>query len=460
MLPFLLKRLLLALPALWLLATVIFVLSRLLPGPSGAEQILQENGGYYNKGSVESRQEAYRSYLKRTGQDLPLFYFSLKAGTQPDTLDLVFPESDRLLLQRLSWHYGNWPLVAAYFKSLKNVEVALGHASSIQELELLYTSTSPEYIQAHLNALAGTTAGSQATAEIQELKIAAAKLIDQQNKLAFLTPSLQWHGYDNQYHRWLTDLFSGNTGNSYRDLRPVHDVLFEAIGNTFWLVLFSIIVAFGISLELSLQMTIGKVKTLKKILLPSLFLMDSIPLFLLALLLLVLFASPAFVQCFPVFGMSIPAGTTSTSKLALLYNQLPHMALPAICLILANIPFLTTLIYRKISEEAKTDYARTARAKGLTESQVIRRHVLRNSLLPVITILTDALPALIAGTVVVETIFAIPGMGRLLVNSVMSRDYPVIVAIVLVVATFRVLVYLLADIGYGLADPRTRQQNV
>jgi peptide/nickel transport system permease protein len=101
-------------------------------------------------------------------------------------------------------------------------------------------------------------------------------------------------------------------------------------------------------------------------------------------------------------------------------------------------------------------YIMSARAKGLTETKVLRQHAFRNALLPLITAFTGFLPAIISGAVVIEVIFAIPGTGRLLVDSVLSRDYPVIIGLVLFIAALRAVSHVLADFLYFAADPRTR----
>ncbi|MEJ8803403.1 ABC transporter permease [Pontibacter sp. H249] len=453
MLQYILRRFLLSLPALWLLVTFVFLLSKLLTGTPGEEQMLQENGGYYSKGSTESRQLVYRNYLNRTGQNLPLFYFSIKASPEPDTLHLVYPAHHRTLLKKLYWQYGNPEAVGRYYQSIKALEAALPVAqkASLQPyMDSLYSTTTPE----GLKAIAATPSPSWG-AQASELTVAATHLAAQQKSYTFLLPSFRWHGTDNQYHSWLIGVIQGNLGTSFRDGRQVSSLLYDAIANTWWLMLASILIAFVVAFELGMLLVMPQSKRLRKVLLPSLFVIDSIPLFLLALLLLVLLASPSFLQLFPVYGMGYHTLTgESWLQRAGVLSQ--YLALPVICLTLSNIPYLTNLIYRSFSEERKKDYARTARAKGFSERQVIRKQLLRNTLLPTITVLSDALPIIVAGTISIEIIFAIPGMGRLLVDSVLARDYPVVLAIVLVVAAFRVVTYLLADIFYSLADPRIK----
>lgn len=458
MLQYIFKRFLLSLPALWLLVTLVFLLSRLLTGTPGEGRILQENEGYYSKGSTASREQAYRSYLERTGQNLPLFYFSVKANSEPDTLHLIYPEHHRAFVKKLYWQYGKPAAVNRYFLSIKNLELGIHKAQqdSLQPyIEKLYLSTDPESINLAAASLPHAFTDTLLNTQVSELKAAATNLNKAQNAYTYLVPSFRWHGTANQYHAWFVNALQGNLGMSFRDGRPVNTILYDAIANTWWLILASIVVAFAVAFELGILLVLPQSIKLRKFALPALFLIDSIPLFLLALLLLVLLATPSFLQLFPVYGMGYytTAGGSWLQRLSI-YSQ--YMALPAICLTLSNIPYLTSLIYRSLSEESRKDYARTAKAKGFSERQVIRTQLLRNTLLPVITVLSDALPALVAGAIIVESIFAIPGMGRLLVDAVLARDYPVIVAVVMVVAVFRVVLYLLADVCYSLADPRIK----
>jgi len=454
MLQYLLKRIVLAIPALWLIATLIFLLSRLIPGAYGS-QILEGDGAFY-KGDAASRENTYRQFLRKTGQDLPLFYFSLSPQPEPDTLHLVYPERERHFLKRLCWQYGNWPLVAAFYKSLQTLQQETTTDQKLQlspYLQRIYHEPAPQQLNEAVAAMARML--PEQVLQKSQLPQHTAALLRSHSQYAYLLPSLQWHGTANQYHRWLTNLAKGEFGTSYRDSRQVTSILAEAVGNTWWLMIVSMAVATLLALELALLMIRRKGHTWRKLVLPSLFLLDSVPLFVLAMLLLVLLASPAFLQLFPVYGMGY-FSAAELSWLQAVSQWLTFMALPMLCLILANLPYLTNQFYHALSATARQDYVRTARAKGLSENKVIRRHMLRNALLPVITLLSDFLPVLVAGAVVIETIFAIPGVGRLLIDSVLARDYPVIMGIVLLVAVFKQLAHLLADLLYALADPRIR----
>ncbi len=356
------------LPTLWLLGTLVFLLSRMLPGSFGEERLLNPEAGFYSKSSQSSREAAYRQLQQKTGQDLPLFYFSLSSGTLDTTAAKKQPES-----------------------------------------------------------------------------------------LNFLLPQFSWHGTANQYHRWLTSVLTGDLSTSYRTGQPVQEMIWKGIGNTFWLLLGSMCATVALALELSILMVRKRMQWLRRLVLPMLFLIDSIPMLVLALLLLVLLANPDFLQLFPVYGMGyyMPGQLSFWQQLG---QKLQYMALPLVALVLANLPYLTNQIHGALQATLQADYIRTARAKGLPEHLVIRRHALRNTLLPLITIVSDFLPALVSGSVLVETIFAIPGIGRLLIESVLARDYPVLVAIILVVLLVRMVSYALADVAYTWADPRLKQK--
>lgn len=265
-------------------------------------------------------------------------------------------------------------------------------------------------------------------------------------------PVLAWHGSHNQYHRWLSGLLQGDLGYSYRDRQPVTAVLAGALGNTLALLGGSLVLTFLLSTELSLALM--RAGRLRQLVLAGLFALDSIPLFLLALLLLVLLAGTGYLGWFPVFGLGYAAPEASAWEV--FGDRLHHLLLPTGCLVLSGLPYITTQLVRFLQQVAQAPYITTARAKGLPAGRVLRRHMLRNALLPLITLFTGFLPSLISGAVVVEMIFALPGTGRLLADSVLARDYPVVLGLVLLLAAVKAVSHLLADLLYFAADPRTR----
>jgi peptide/nickel transport system permease protein len=144
------------------------------------------------------------------------------------------------------------------------------------------------------------------------------------------------------------------------------------------------------------------------------------------------------------------------SILGKIWDRISHLILPIFISGFGGLAGLSRYMRSNMLEVIRQDYITTARAKGLSERQVIYKHALRNALLPVITILGLSVPALISGSVIFETIFAIPGMGQLLYSSVMMRDYPVVMAGLVISAVLTLIGNLLADICYAIADPRIR----
>jgi peptide/nickel transport system permease protein len=139
-----------------------------------------------------------------------------------------------------------------------------------------------------------------------------------------------------------------------------------------------------------------------------------------------------------------------------LLDWLKHITLPAVLLGLGGLITFTRFVRSEVLEVLSQDYVRTARAKGLTERDVDRRHVFRNALIPVVTLLGSLLPALLSGSVITESIFNWPGMGRLFLEAASTRDYPLLLGMLLIGTVLTIAGTLLADIGYGLVDPRVR----
>ncbi|MDB5234466.1 MAG: hypothetical protein JWR44_1459 [Hymenobacter sp.] len=268
-------------------------------------------------------------------------------------------------------------------------------------------------------------------------------------------PQWRWNGLHNQYHRWITGIVHGDLGNSFRTGQPVAARLRAAL--TFTLPLTGAAAALAVLIALVLSQRLAARPWWQRPVRGALVALHGLPLFVVALLLLLTLANPAALALFPAYGLDQPANADASVWSRFLSYAL-HFALPVTALVLAALPELTLQLTDALRQELQTDYATTARAKGLTEGAVIRHHALRNALLPTLTQITELLPALVAGAVVVEVVFALPGMGRLLAGAAATRDYPVLVGGVLLTGAARLLSLLLADCLYFWADPRIRWQ--
>ena len=179
----------------------------------------------------------------------------------------------------------------------------------------------------------------------------------------------------------------------------------------------------------------------------------SIPTFWLALLLMILFGIN--LDWLPISGIRSP-NYEYLPPLERTLDFLKHLILPVLLSAFGGLAAYSRYMRSNMLEVIRQDYIVTARAKGLSERVVIFKHALRNALLPLITILGLSVPGLIGGSVIFETIFAIPGMGQLFFQSVMSRDYPVVMGILVIGAVLTLIGNLIADVSYALADPRVR----
>ena len=256
-----------------------------------------------------------------------------------------------------------------------------------------------------------------------------------------------------QYARWVGRLVRLDFGRSFVDDRPVMEKILERLPITLGINVCSLLVILALAIPLGVMAAVRPGSGFDRFTTALVFLGYSIPSFWLALLCMALFGVTW--RVLPISGLhSLDYESWRWGRQLL--DVAWHLVLPigvATCVSLAG---MSRYMRSSMVEVLRQDYIRTARAKGLPESRVLFHHGLRNALLPLITILGLALPDLIGGSVITETIFSIPGMGRLFYDAVMARDYPVVMALVTLGAVLTLLGNLLADIAYGIADPRIR----
>jgi len=265
----------------------------------------------------------------------------------------------------------------------------------------------------------------------------------------------QWHPH-NQYHSWLRQCMRGELGVSFRTGQPVAQRLGAALAYTLPLTSTALLLAVG--LMVGLAQWLARPSRWQQLVRRLLAAVQAMPLFVVALLLLLLFANPEVLAWFPSYGME-QATSSDLSWDTRAASYAMHLALPVAALVLTALPELTLQLDAALAQELQRGYVATARAKGLSEPAVIRHHALRNALLPTLTQVAELLPALVGGAVVVEVVFGLPGMGRVLAEAAATRDYPVLVGGVLLTGAARLLALLLADLCYFWADPRIRWQS-
>jgi len=256
-----------------------------------------------------------------------------------------------------------------------------------------------------------------------------------------------------QYYIWIKQIATLDFGESIKFKRPVWDVIVERIPVSLKLALTSLILAYFISIPIGIYSASHQYSKLDNGMTLILFILYSLPSFWVATMLIVYLGGGDFLDLFPVFGLA-SIGAEKLPYWERFFDTAWHLVLPIFCLTYASFAALSRFMRTSMLEVIRQDYITTARAKGLSENMVVYKHALRNSLIPIITLLAQILPATIGGSIIVETIFTIPGMGRLMWEAILSRDYPIIMAVLTIVTFLTLLGILIADILYSVVDPR------
>jgi len=257
-----------------------------------------------------------------------------------------------------------------------------------------------------------------------------------------------------QYGKWLGRLVRFDFGDSFsQDRRPVTAKIAERLPVTILINVLSIGLILLVAVPIGIFSAVRRNSHFDRLTTIFVFIGFATPSFWLALLLMDVLG--VRYGLFPIVGLK-SLGYDYLSWPGQILDMLHHLVLPVFVSAFGGLAGFSRYMRANMLEVIRQDYILTARAKGLTEKAVIWKHALRNALLPVITILGLSVPGLIGGSVIFETIFAIPGMGKLFYDGVMMRDYPLIMGILVIGAVLTLVGNLLADLGYALADPRIR----
>lgn len=485
MIKYILKRILLFVPTFFMVTLLAFFISRNAPGDpveilSGAAT---PQGGTTQQSVTQATKDEIRKKYKL---DRPIFYFSIGTQADCDTLYKITNKRRRKAFGALSRHYGNWVPVAEFqknlsrfhsqlkrktpeeiFESLDSVQKTKTDANLLKEkyirtenlLLTLMETPSPDLVQNRLDTLQMTLKGMnylpvnlKAHDYLQFLFLECEKNSD---ATANLWPRFHWYGFNNQYHFWLKNLLKGDFGVSYLDQQPIAEKIWEKFFISFKLILFSVLIAYLISIPIGVFSARYYQQWPDKITAIILFMLFSIPSFFMGMILLYYFANPDYLVWFPESGYMDPNTYDPNAGFFTRWIQeWPYMVLPLITYTYSSFAFISRIIRSSMLEQLGQDYIRTAYAKGLSENKVLFKHAFRNSLLPVITLFVSIFPTAVGGSVIIETIFTYPGMGYGSYEAIHNYDYPVIVAIFSLAGIMTMFAYLLADILYALVDPR------
>jgi microcin C transport system permease protein len=265
------------------------------------------------------------------------------------------------------------------------------------------------------------------------------------------------YGFDKpvleRYWIWLKNLAVLDFGESFTYEEEVTDVIFSKFGVSLQFGVISLLLSYLISIPLGVMKAVKHGSSFDFVSSFLLFLAYSIPGFMLAVLLIVFFAGGSFMDIFPIGGLysEFYAEMTTWERIV---ERIYHFILPLICYTIGSYTTLTLLMKNSLMEEVKRDYIRTARAKGLSEKAVYFKHALRNALIPIVTGIGGFLGVFFAGSLLIEKIFQLDGIGLLGFTSILSRDYNVIMGLLAIQAILMLIGNIISDIAYVLVDPR------
>jgi len=483
MIHYLVKRLLLFFPTLIVISLLAFIISINAPGDP-VERMITVAAGDGISAQSKNQLEQTKYWRKKLGLDLPVFYFSVKPLSEPNLVSLIYDERAQESVQRLSRITGNpdqtallhvalTKLAAEGFKLTSNIP-----DSSFSKITFVLTnllnSISKDQIEnnlgqlKHLTQVQGNSKVEFANA-FTKAQQALNKWSENTTRYKNYIPVIQFHP-QNQYHRWIfgdgnwltangavhsKGIVRGDFGISYQTRQPVSEVILQKAGWSMFFALASVLLAYLVSIPIGVWAGARKDSKFDRSTSVSLFILYSMPSFWVATLLLMTFANPDVLHWFPASGIKPVSGYTAEANIIeKLLISLPYLILPLICYTYSSFAFLSRAMRVAVLETMTQDYIRTAMAKGLSFRTVVFKHAFRNSLLPLITVFANIFPLALGGSVILETIFTIPGMGYETVQSIQNQNYPMIVAIFTITGLLTMTGYLVSDILYAFADPR------
>jgi peptide/nickel transport system permease protein len=482
MFKYILKRVFIFIPTLFAISLITFIISINAPGDPVDTMLNKSNGGEGQASQKLATEKAYDELRHQLGLDLPIFYFSLTNGTVPDTLHRIAKVNHRNNLERLAFTYGSWANVANYYNATRNLETAVfnvqktdSNSNALRKIKDYINSLYDTYEESKIRnyfsemdrTFSGTPSLRNTSAYYNAVKNSYENVIDNQSVMTRYIPVFHFYGTHNQYHRWMfgdapwfgeaqpgqsKGFVRGDFGISYQDKRPVSSVLWDATRWTLLISFISIIISYVVAIPLGVTSAVKKGTKTERGITSTLFILYSLPNFWIATMLIMFLGGGDYLDWFPAFGLgNLPDDAPFWDRFA---ETAYHLILPVFCFTYGSLAYISRQMRGGMLNVIGQDYIRTARAKGLDEKTVIWKHALRNSLLPIITLFANIFPLAISGSFVVEFIFSIPGMGKISLDALVAKNYPIIFTVMMFTAILTLVGNLVADVLYAAVDPR------
>lgn len=454
---YLLKRVLFFIPTLLVISMFCFFLSVLAPGDQ-TNQLMQLGDAYLKE---EQYVNEYKRIAHQTHADLPLFYFSILPSNIPKDLrqKYLIKDDRKVILNHL--------FEGRSFESVKHWEKAIDEQISAnrinpdgqtntRNLDRLYELKmiiDENQIREKLDNFKGE--------EFKQLDVIALnhsfdKLKNSKDS-GFMIPAIYWYGTKNQFQFWLNGFFKPGSIVSLKDGRPVMQKIGSSLYWTLLMILSALLISLAIAVPMGVYSAYYPERWWSRRFEQISFALYSVPVFWLSAVLILLFATPYYgLKIFPSVGLF--SANKAGGFVVNLFSSFHLLVLPIVVLSLHTLAFISRQVKLSMQRELEQAYFTTAIAKGLKVNTALWKHAFPNASLPLVTLITGSIPSLIAGTLLVEVIFNIPGMGWLMYDSILGKDWPVVFTVVNFSGLITVFSYLLADIAYMYIDPRIRLQ--
>ncbi|MEZ5056805.1 MAG: ABC transporter permease subunit [Saprospiraceae bacterium] len=455
MILYILKRLLYFIPTLLVISLFAFFLSKNAPGDP-VERFFEK----------DYTPQQYAEKARMLSLDLPVFYFSIQPEVLPDTFYKLLQPYKKEVVRELSILSQDYSLSLSYYNNVESSLAALNSEYTLQKndsllqiinlLKPLLTSQDLPFIAAKGEILDTLNKG-------ENEKIFALKRDIDLLKQKCQSPGIfastgnkwVWHGLENQYQTWVINLLKGNPGFSLVSGKAIGDRIGAALKWTLTINLIAVFLAFLIAIPIGVHAAVHAGSRKETFISLFIYFLYSLPVFWIGTMLLVFFTTPEYgMDWFAGVGLGREFGHSNSWELFL--DRASHLILPLICLVYPTLAYISRQLKGSMEQELKKDYIRTARAKGIAEKTVIWKHAFRNSLFPLVTLFSSILPSTIAGSLVIEVIFNIPGMGKLMVDGIIMQDWPIVFTILLLGGMLTITGILLSDLLYAKLDPRVR----
>ncbi len=384
-------------------------------------------------------------------EELPLFYFAINPYSFPDTLYKILNKPVRRQAKGFLRQGYSWFDIQSYIQSEQQLflspeikyYIETAFISRTSDVKTIQASMSqfPDSLVMHTKYLAWRQRFDQ--------------LKSGRKYAGLYLPTITFHGVNNKFHRWISQLVQGKWGTSSIDNRPAWTKIKEAMSWTLTLNLIAMIVVFAMSIRMGEYLFKHSMKRRSKWLEGVLFFLYSIPRFYLALLLIIFFASDTMhpsLHLFPSPGFIDSIDGASILEKWWIYSG--YLWLPLLCMILPSLAYISRLYAAKLQGEQSKPYAFHAWSEGLADDKIIRQHLRKNAILPIFSLIGIEIPALVGGSVVIEVLFNIPGMGRLMMQSIVMQDWTVVFSILLLTGFLTIIGKLATDIFLKQWDSR------